>query len=209
MRALILLVERAQAADEHEPDGNRSGPIVLIHGFSASQVIWSRLLPTLQAEHPTLAVTLDGHTGGRPIASEKVSVAALADGVERDMDAAGFETATIVGNSLGGWLALELARRRRASSVVAIAPGGSWEPGSDADEHLRAHLVERQVGQAAAFAPPIRRPLAAPAPLGVRGHGCPRRAHRPEHGRGDVARISPLLDPRRADRGDVRPWSRT
>lgn len=142
MRALILLVERAQPADEHEPDGNRSGPIVLIHGFSASQVIWSRLLPTLQAEHPTLAVTLDGHTGGRPIASEKVSAAALADGVERDMDAAGFETATIVGNSLGGWLALELARRRRASSVVAIAPGGSWEPGSDADEHLRAHLVQ-------------------------------------------------------------------
>jgi len=121
---------------------DRSGPIVLIHGFSASPVIWSRLFPTLQADHAILAVTLDGHTGGRPIAAEEVSVAALADGVERDMDTAGFQTATIVGNSLGGWLALELARRGRASSVVAIAPGGSWEPGSDADEHLRAHLVQ-------------------------------------------------------------------
>ncbi len=119
----------------------RSGPIVLIHGFSASPVIWSRLLPTLKAGHQTLAVTLDGHSGGRPIVSEKVSVAALADGVERDMDAAGIDTATIVGNSLGGWLALELARRCRAASVVAIAPGGSWEPGSQQDEQLRAHLV--------------------------------------------------------------------
>ena len=105
-------------------------PIVLIHGFSATPVIWSTILPRLKPEHETLAVTLDGHAGGEPIAPDGVSVAALASGVERDMETAGFEQAHLVGNSLGGWLALELARRQRASSVVAFAPGGSWEPGS-------------------------------------------------------------------------------
>lgn len=116
-------------------------PIVLIHGFSATPVIWTPILPALQAQHPTLAVTLDGHVGGAPIAPEKVSVAVIAEGVERDMDAAGFARAHLVGNSLGGWLALELARRGRAISVMAIAPGGSWEPGSSDDEHLQAHLA--------------------------------------------------------------------
>jgi pimeloyl-ACP methyl ester carboxylesterase len=116
------------------------GAIVLIHGFSATPAIWSPILPQLEATHATLAVTLDGHVGGRPIEPQNVSVAALADGIERDMDAAGLARAHIVGNSLEGWLALELARRGRASAVVALAPGGIWDPDSSADRELRAHL---------------------------------------------------------------------
>ena len=53
----------------------------------------------------------------------------LPDAVERAMDAAGFETAHIAGNSLGGHVALTLAARGRARSVVALAPAGGWEPG--------------------------------------------------------------------------------
>ena len=116
-------------------------PIVLIHGFSATPIIWPSILPRLPPEHKTLAIVLDGHAGGVPIAPGKVSVAALADGVERDMDTVGFTQANIIGNSLGGWLALELARRGRASSVIAIAPGGSWQPESSEARELRAHLV--------------------------------------------------------------------
>ena len=47
------------------------------------------------------------------------------------MDEAGFETAHIVGNSLGGYLALQLAARGRAESVVALAPAGGWAAGDD------------------------------------------------------------------------------
>jgi pimeloyl-ACP methyl ester carboxylesterase len=42
------------------------------------------------------------------------------------MDAAGMGRAHIVGNSLGGWIAMELARRGRARSAIAISPGGGW-----------------------------------------------------------------------------------
>jgi pimeloyl-ACP methyl ester carboxylesterase len=46
--------------------------------------------------------------------------------VERALDEAGFETAHVAGNSLGGYLALKLAERGRARSVVALPPGGGW-----------------------------------------------------------------------------------
>ena len=49
---------------------------------------------------------------------------ALADALERDLDARGLERVHILGNSLGARVALELARRHRARSVVAIAPSG-------------------------------------------------------------------------------------
>src|SRR5687768_18166261 len=71
-----------------------------------------------------------GHAGGPPLDGD-LSEAVLADAVERAMDEAGFETAHIAGNSLGGYLALQLAARGRARSVVALAPGGGSLEGDD------------------------------------------------------------------------------
>jgi pimeloyl-ACP methyl ester carboxylesterase len=48
----------------------------------------------------------------------------LADAVERAMDAAGLETAHVAGNSLGGWISLELAQRGRTATFIAISPAG-------------------------------------------------------------------------------------
>jgi pimeloyl-ACP methyl ester carboxylesterase len=84
-----------------------------------------------------LAPTLPGHAGGPPLPAA-ADESTLADGVERAMDAAGFETAHIAGNSLGGYVALVLAARGRARSVVALAPGGGWAPG---DESFRETLA--------------------------------------------------------------------
>jgi len=60
-----------------------------------------------------------------------VTDATLADAVERAMDEAGFELAHLVGNSLGGYVALQLAARGRARTVVALAPAGGWARGDD------------------------------------------------------------------------------
>ena len=96
------------------------------------------MLPALEAEHDVLAPTLAGHAGGPPIEGE-ITNEVLADGVERAMDEAGFETAHIVGNSLGGYVALQMAERGRAQTVVALAPAGGWAEG---DESFRgAHLL--------------------------------------------------------------------
>jgi pimeloyl-ACP methyl ester carboxylesterase len=84
-----------------------------------------------------LAVTLPGHAGGPPVAGG-MDDALLADAVERAMDEAGFERAALVGNSLGGHVALQLAARGRASSVVALAPAGGWAVGDTSYDDLLA-----------------------------------------------------------------------
>jgi pimeloyl-ACP methyl ester carboxylesterase len=113
-------------------------PLVLIHGFSATRSVWQPLLAELERGHRVLAVNLAGHVGGPELPEgTDVSLSALVDAVERDMDAVGFDTAHLVGNSLGGWIALELARRGRARSVVGIAPAGGWEQGTREEKRLR------------------------------------------------------------------------
>ncbi len=57
------------------------------------------------------------------------------------MDAAGLETAHIVGHSLGGWVAFELARRGRARSVVGINPAGGWWDDKSANRVTRMFLM--------------------------------------------------------------------
>jgi pimeloyl-ACP methyl ester carboxylesterase len=110
-------------------------PMVLIHGFTGTWEVWEPVLPALQEHHDVLAVRMAGHCGGEPL--ENVSAATLADAIERDMDKAGYETAHLVGNSLGGWMALELAKRGRARTVVALSPAGGWEAGSRYERRVR------------------------------------------------------------------------
>lgn len=105
--------------------GGSGPPLVLLHGFIDTWRTWELVLPALERHHDVLAPTLAGHAGGPPI-DGKVGDSDVADAVERAMDEAGFETAHIVGNSLGGWLALQLAARGRARTVVAFAPAGGW-----------------------------------------------------------------------------------
>jgi pimeloyl-ACP methyl ester carboxylesterase len=98
---------------------------VCLHGFTDTWRTWELVLPVLERHHAVLAPTLAGHAGGPSIEGE-VSDAVLADFVERAMDDAGLETAHLVGNSLGGYLSLQLASRGRARTVVALAPAGGW-----------------------------------------------------------------------------------
>ena len=97
------------------------------------------MLPALERRHDVLAPTLMGHAGGPPLPDGPLD-GALLDAVERAMDDAGFETAHVAGNSLGGYLALQLAMRGRARSVVAFAPGGGWAAGDDSYLETLAHF---------------------------------------------------------------------
>lgn len=106
--------------------------MVCVHGFTDTWRTWDLVLPALERAHDVLAVTLAGHAGGPPLDGH-VSADVLVDGVERAMDEAGFGTAHVVGNSLGGYVALALAARGRARTVVALAPAGGWA--QDDDSH--------------------------------------------------------------------------
>jgi pimeloyl-ACP methyl ester carboxylesterase len=106
-------------------------PLVLLHGFTDTWRGWTPVLPALSRHHEVYAWSLPGHLAGDPWdRSVPVSITACVDVVERQLDALGLDQAHLVGNSLGGWLALELAARGRALSVVGVCPAGGWEPGS-------------------------------------------------------------------------------
>jgi pimeloyl-ACP methyl ester carboxylesterase len=120
--------------------GGSGPPLVLLHGFFDTWRVWELVLPALEREREVLAVTLAGHAGGPPL-PERLDDEMLADAAERAMDDAGFELAQIAGNSLGGFVALQLAARGRARNVVAFSPAGGWEGTPDVFA-LQAELYE-------------------------------------------------------------------
>jgi pimeloyl-ACP methyl ester carboxylesterase len=133
--------------------GGSGSPMVCLHGFTDTWRTWDLVLPMLEREHDVLAPTLAGHLGG-PALPADLDGDTVADRVEEAMDAAGFATAHLVGNSLGGYLALQLAARGRARSVVALAPAGGWAEGDDTYKDVLDHFprMQAQVRPAAAQA---------------------------------------------------------
>jgi pimeloyl-ACP methyl ester carboxylesterase len=123
--------------------GGSGSPLLLLHGFTDTWRTWELVLPTLEREHDVLAPTLAGHAGG-PILNGHVSGDVLVDAVEAAMDDAGFETAHVVGNSLGGYVALQLAARGRARTVVALAPAGGWAEGDESYKDTLAYFTTMQ-----------------------------------------------------------------
>jgi pimeloyl-ACP methyl ester carboxylesterase len=86
------------------------------------------MVPLLRDEFELIVPGLVGHRGGPALPSPLGRpIDALVGGLERALDEAGAATAHVVGNSLGGWLAFELAARGRARSVLALSPGSGWE----------------------------------------------------------------------------------
>jgi pimeloyl-ACP methyl ester carboxylesterase len=135
--------------------GGSGPPLVLIHGFTDTWRTWELVIPRLEKEFEVLAITLPGHAGGPPILGE-VTTDTLPDGVTMAMDEAGFEKAHLAGNSLGGFVALQLASRGRALSVTGLAPAGGWS--AEFQEHFALdYFVTQQdlVGKAAPYADQI------------------------------------------------------
>lgn len=118
-------------------------PVLLLHPFLLSQAVWEEVARGLAdtGRYEVFAPTMAGHNGGPPARTWFLSSAVLADHVERQLDELGWDTAHIVGNSLGGWVAFELERRGRARSVMGIAPAGGWTRWSPAKFEVIAKFI--------------------------------------------------------------------
>lgn len=107
---------------------HRSGigtPLLLLHSTAADWRVWTPVLPLLEPRYDILAVDLPGF-GESPALTETTTIATLAGAVLEFLNDAGAATPHVAGISLGGWLALELARRGTARSVTAFSPSGLW-----------------------------------------------------------------------------------
>jgi pimeloyl-ACP methyl ester carboxylesterase len=102
-------------------------PLLLLHGLGGSTKVWSPVIERLAPEREVLALDLPGF-GDTPSLPARVEPNAvnLAAAVHEVCAEIGFERPHVAGNSLGGWVALELGRAGWAASVTAISPAGLW-----------------------------------------------------------------------------------
>jgi pimeloyl-ACP methyl ester carboxylesterase len=104
-------------------------PLVLVHGLGSQWQIWTPQLERLERERDVIAFDLPGF-GGSPPMTERPTVERLVDAVASFIDELGLDRPHVAGFSLGGGIALELARRGRVRSATALAPigfGRKWE----------------------------------------------------------------------------------
>src|SRR3954452_17225005 len=98
-------------------------PLLLLHGIGSTHDDFAALRPRLDTEYRVLAPDLPGH-GRSGALSRRPTIAAITDAVAADLDELGVGRVHVLGNSIGARVALELAARGRARSVVAISPSG-------------------------------------------------------------------------------------
>jgi pimeloyl-ACP methyl ester carboxylesterase len=104
----------------------RGPQLVLLHALGADRRVWRSLIERLAPHRELVLVDLPGFGATPPLAADPPDPAALAAAVADGLAAHGVRGPHLAGNSLGGWVALELALRGTAASVTAIAPAGLW-----------------------------------------------------------------------------------
>lgn len=137
--------ECALTDDQARHVGGSGPPVILLHGLNSSWRAWLPVIPLLEERYSVHALTLPGHRGG-PKVPRDADVSRHVDALEDALDEAGLAKAHLVGNSLGGWLALELARRGRAESVVVFSPAGSWAEARDLKRLARLMRLAARTG---------------------------------------------------------------
>lgn len=103
-------------------------PVVLIHGIGHRRQAWQPMFDLLAERHDVIAVDLAGF-GESPRYARGIPYSM--DNACRDLQANftewGIDRPHVVGNSLGGAIALELGARGLASSVTALSPAGFFD----------------------------------------------------------------------------------
>ena len=96
-----------------------------MHGLGAGWRSWSPILEDLAERREVIAVDLPGFGETPPLTGE-VSIATLTDSVADFIREQGLEGVSTAGQSMGGRMVLELARRGVGGDTVALDPGGFW-----------------------------------------------------------------------------------
>ena len=137
----------------------RSGPaagtgrhsLVLLHGIGSRWQMWVPVLDLLSATNDVLALDLPGFGDSPPLPAEfEPGAGGLAQAVGGFLTGLGIERPHVAGNSLGGWVALEMARRGEVSSVtapsIASTGGLSFSRGGDSPCPGRSAMITSRCG---------------------------------------------------------------
>jgi pimeloyl-ACP methyl ester carboxylesterase len=110
----------------HEREGS-GPPLMLLAGIGMNRTAWRPVRSRLAAARELVLIDLPGFGDSAALPGDTdATIYALTDAVERCLPGLGLERPHVAGNSLGGAVGLELARRGAAASVTAISPAGFW-----------------------------------------------------------------------------------
>jgi pimeloyl-ACP methyl ester carboxylesterase len=100
-------------------------PLLFVHGLSGCWQNWLENIPHFARTHRVIAVDLPGF-GASPMPRERISIPGYARFLERLCDTLSIDAATVVGNSMGGYVAAELAIRspQRVEQLMLVAAAG-------------------------------------------------------------------------------------
>jgi pimeloyl-ACP methyl ester carboxylesterase len=102
-------------------------PLVLLHGLGSSRSAWNPVLAGLAQQFDVIAIDLPGFGASAPLpATVEATPSALAGAVADFLAELGVEKPHVVGDSLGGWVATELARTYPVASLTLLSPAGLW-----------------------------------------------------------------------------------
>ena len=136
-------------------------PLLLIHGLGGTRTVWEPVIPLLEKEREPVAIDMPGFGRAEPLPPELEPTAAnLARALHERCAERGIERPHVAGNSLGGWVALEMGRRGWAASVTTLSPAGLWSRPLGEPEGGGARMLVRGSRWVKAA-----RPLLAPALL--------------------------------------------
>lgn len=133
-----------------------SGPtVVLLHGVCHRRHAWDAIVPGLAGDFRVVTVDLPGH-GESPDVADASKPSRLADEVADFLHEAvpEGERAHLVGNSLGGYVALELGARGEAESVTALSPAGFFTGPRDQVRAVGTFRVLRAIARRFEWAVP-------------------------------------------------------
>lgn len=102
-------------------------PLLLIHGLGGSGAVWEPVVELLAPQRRVIVLDMPGFGAAPPLPAEtEPSAANLAAALRSACLELGVERPHVAGNSLGGWVGLEMGRHGWAASVTAISPAGLW-----------------------------------------------------------------------------------
>jgi pimeloyl-ACP methyl ester carboxylesterase len=135
-------------------------PLVLIHGIGSRWQIWDPVLDRLAQERDVIAIDLPGFGASpMPPPGTPAGMQSLTALVGDFLDALEIDRPHVAGNSLGGWISLELAKQGRVRSATGLSPGGFYNDREAA--YARASLWASVRG-ARALSPVAERVLRPP-----------------------------------------------
>ncbi|MBC7927138.1 MAG: alpha/beta fold hydrolase [Bryobacteraceae bacterium] len=126
MKTSITPLQITSSSDRVAVLKTGSGPaVVIIHGIGGHKEDWQGVMGVLADRHTVYAIDMIGFGGSSKDAPE-IPIARQADAVEALLDSEHIDKASLIGNSVGGWVAATFASTRphRVDKLVLVDVGG-------------------------------------------------------------------------------------